>query len=349
MLKTKNSPLISVIIPVYNVEKYLPRCLDSVVKQTYTNLEIILIDDGSTDNSLKLCQNYAQKDKRIRIFHQENQGVSAARNLGLDKATGEFITFIDSDDWVLTHYVQRLWELIQCYQTDIALGCLIEQYDNQSPAFSPRSYHSACISSEQSFLGSSHHTPVNAAAKLYRKSVINKLRFDTKFALAEDILFFLNALKHATKVASTNEPIYVYCRRNDSATSHPSIQARYLTFTLWQQILDFCQKNHYQTIIHHVSELLLASAVGLSVSILVDKEDPANHTDFMRESLTFLQKHKASIVSCTVMGRAGKVFIYIYIHFPKMITFCCRLPIIRPFLNYLVAKRLARYKVPVFQ
>ncbi|HJA50079.1 MAG TPA: glycosyltransferase, partial [Candidatus Fusicatenibacter intestinipullorum] len=91
---------ISVIIPVYNVEKYLKRCLDSVINQTYKNLEIILIDDGSTDNSGKICDEYAQKDERIIVIHKENGGVSSARNKGLDICIGDYISFIDSDDWI---------------------------------------------------------------------------------------------------------------------------------------------------------------------------------------------------------------------------------------------------------
>ena len=91
---------ISVIIPVYNVEKYLKRCLDSVINQTYKNLEIILVDDGSTDNSGKICDEYAKNDKRIIVIHKENGGVSVARNIGLDICTGDYVNFIDSDDWI---------------------------------------------------------------------------------------------------------------------------------------------------------------------------------------------------------------------------------------------------------
>ena len=99
------NPLVSVIIPVYNVEKYLRRCLNSVIDQEYKNIEIILVNDGSTDNSLEIAISYKEKDKRIKVFSQENQGLSAARNMGLDKSHGEYITFIDSDDYVSKDYV----------------------------------------------------------------------------------------------------------------------------------------------------------------------------------------------------------------------------------------------------
>ena len=94
------NPLISVVVPIYNVDKYLDRCVESIIKQTYTNLEIILVDDGSSDNSPQICDNWNVKDKRIKVIHKENGGLSDARNVGLSFATGEIISFIDSDDWI---------------------------------------------------------------------------------------------------------------------------------------------------------------------------------------------------------------------------------------------------------
>lgn len=103
-----STPLISVIIPVYNVEKYLRRCLDSVIAQTYQKLEIICVDDGSIDDSGKICDQYAVRDARIKVIHQENQGLSAARNRGIDAADGEYIAFVDSDDYILMTIFWRI-------------------------------------------------------------------------------------------------------------------------------------------------------------------------------------------------------------------------------------------------
>ena len=113
---------ITVIVPVYNVEHYLEKCLDSLINQTYKNLEIIVINDGSTDNSGEICQEYAQKDNRIVYIEKENGGLSDARNVGLDKMTGSYVTFIDSDDWVELDYVEILYKKIIEYQADIAVG-----------------------------------------------------------------------------------------------------------------------------------------------------------------------------------------------------------------------------------
>lgn len=114
-----NQPLLSVIIPVYKVEKYLRRCLDSIVNQTYKNLEIILVDDGSPDNSGKICDEYAQKDKRIKVIHQKNKGLSGARNTGTEIARGEYVAYVDSDDWLDINMYEELILKLQQYQLDM--------------------------------------------------------------------------------------------------------------------------------------------------------------------------------------------------------------------------------------
>lgn len=103
-----NQPLLSVIIPVYKVEKYLRQCVDSVINQTYKNLEIILVDDGSPDNCGKICDEYAEKDKRVKVIHQLNKGLSGARNTGTEQASGEYIAFVDSDDWLDVHMLSLI-------------------------------------------------------------------------------------------------------------------------------------------------------------------------------------------------------------------------------------------------
>ena len=106
-------PLISVIVPCYNVEEYLPKCIESILNQTYRNLEILLVDDGSPDNCGRICDEYAAKDSRIRIIHKKNGGLSDARNAALDVMTGEYVTFIDSDDYVSDDYVEYLYKIIK--------------------------------------------------------------------------------------------------------------------------------------------------------------------------------------------------------------------------------------------
>ena len=125
-----NEKLVSVIVPIYNVEAYLNRCIDSIVNQTYKNLEILLIDDGSTDYSGKICDEYAKKDKRITTIHKKNGGLSDARNVGIEKANGKYITFVDSDDYIDIDYIEYLYSLIKKYKTNISFCKLRVIYNN---------------------------------------------------------------------------------------------------------------------------------------------------------------------------------------------------------------------------
>lgn len=115
----QSEPRVSVVVPIFNVESWLPQCLDSILAQTYRNLEIILVDDGSPDRSGEICDQYAKKDSRIRVIHQQNRGASAARNRGLEAATGEWISFIDSDDWIETDFYETLLQAAQSYNADV--------------------------------------------------------------------------------------------------------------------------------------------------------------------------------------------------------------------------------------
>ena len=123
--------LITVIVPVYKVEKYIRRCIESIINQTYRNLEIILVDDGSPDDCGKICDEYAKKDNRIKVIHKENGGLSDARNKALDLANGKYVIFVDSDDYIEKNAIGYLYKLIQKYNTDIAIGLVNSIYDGE--------------------------------------------------------------------------------------------------------------------------------------------------------------------------------------------------------------------------
>lgn len=126
-----NTPKISVIVPVYNVEQYLPRCIDSILAQTFTDFELLLIDDGSTDRSGKICDEYANKDGRVRVFHKENEGISTTREFGINNALGEYIQFVDSDDWIDPNMFEEMHKKATNTNADI-VGCsFIQEYENK--------------------------------------------------------------------------------------------------------------------------------------------------------------------------------------------------------------------------
>ena len=184
-------PVISVIIPVYNVEKYIRQCVDSVLEQSYKDFELILVDDGSPDNCPRICDEYARKDSRVHVIHQMNSGVSAARNKGIEHAKGEWISFIDSDDWVDIDYLEK-FELDKDDADLIIQG--LEYYDNRNGQYFKQIKVADCILSgtdskklvaDNNVLGSGY--PV---AKAYRKFIIDKgVRFDTSISYHEDHIF----------------------------------------------------------------------------------------------------------------------------------------------------------------
>lgn len=210
-----SSPLISIIVPVYKVELYLRRCLDSVVNQTYKNLEIILVDDGSPDNCPQICDEYAMKDNRIIVIHKENGGLSDARNAGLDICKGDFISFIDSDDWVEDDYISTLYELFSD-DIDIAVGNF-QQFSKDNRFFSPEKQAEGVFSSNK-ILDEilSHKTPYKLAwGKLFRKKLFKTIRFPLG-KIHEDEFTGYKPYCFSKYIACTDKVLYHYLRRSDS-------------------------------------------------------------------------------------------------------------------------------------
>lgn len=227
-------PLVSVIVPVYNVEKYLKECLDSVAGQTYRNLEIILVDDGSTDNSGVIVDEYKKKtgDKRIKIMHKKNGGLSSARNAGMKHTNGEYIVFVDSDDYIDKAYIEKLYN-IACREKADIVACSFKSYsyDNSILKKSP-------IWPEKSLRGVD---AIEDAFKNKRPSYICLCLYKTSLFKDNDILFpegqdfediptKIKLLYHANNVAFTNEKLYYYQIRNNSITGANLSEERYNDF-----------------------------------------------------------------------------------------------------------------------
>ena len=215
-----NSPLVSVIVPVYKVERYLPRCIESILRQTYTNFELILVDDGTPDRSGIICDRYAEKDSRIKVIHKENGGVSSARNAGIDAAQGEWITFIDSDDWVSDDYLEVLLKPLENQRYDIVIGKMawismrIDSQCADPMIITPREMNSRLVLDlveTMEFCG--------PCLKLFLKDKIEQshLRFPEKIAHSEDTIFVNGYLKHCDSIYITGKIIYYYNRLNEGS------------------------------------------------------------------------------------------------------------------------------------
>ena len=221
----ENRPLVSVIVPVYNVEKYIRECIESVIKQSYTHLEILIIDDGTPDNSGKIADYYATVDTRIRVIHKNNGGVASARNEGIREAKGEFIIFIDSDDWVSADYVEHLMEIQRIKNADMCMTTAF--YTQKSDCQTKRERIETLTPENAAILLLSPKMVVGSYNKLYRRSWIvkNNLYQNERLFSGEGLHFIVTAAQYANCVTISNRKIYYY-RRNvaESATTKFNIK-----------------------------------------------------------------------------------------------------------------------------
>lgn len=220
--------LISVIVPIYNVQNYLPKCLDSIIEQTFQNLEIILVNDGSPDRCPELCEEYASRDKRIKVVHQANKGLSAARNTGVEIANGDFICFVDSDDYIHPQMYEILYKNAKKNDADISICNFLRVLENQNHNYNTDSYHSNKIK-ESIFTCDSREALSNlynsdlqwitlvAWNKLFKKELFNGIRFKVG-KIHEDDFIMYHLLDEVNTVVYTTIPLYYYLQRNTSIT-----------------------------------------------------------------------------------------------------------------------------------
>lgn len=240
---------VSVIIPVYNVEPYIRKCLDSVINQTYRNLEIICIDDGSTDSSGEICDEYAENDRRIRVFHKHNGGVGSARNVGLNNLTGDYVGFVDPDDWIEA----------DMYET-LLTAALNNNADISASNYTKDTAESSIIMTNSEYIGS---LPFNRKklilyafkrdyyrgfgaylwTKLFKAELLNGLQFDENINVCEDIIFFAQAALKTRTAVYTNKPLYHYFQRDVSLFRSEDINKRLGSLIAYSQIINLFEEN----------------------------------------------------------------------------------------------------------
>lgn len=224
-------PLISVIVPVYNVERYIERCIDSIISQTYDNLDIILVDDGSTDSSLKICQQYQEKNPRIRVLHKQNGGQASARNMGLETARGDLIAFVDSDDWIEKTMYETLLHNLYKYECDISACQFGDDTNAEQSAGEVHVY-----SQEESIaLLLQGKVFTNAVCdKLFKRSVWQGIRFP-EVRVYEDNAVVYRCLMSSTKIVYSDNKLYHYCSRADSTLHKPFTIDRFVGASISQR------------------------------------------------------------------------------------------------------------------
>lgn len=287
---------ISIIIPVYNIEKYIRECLDSVVSQTYKNLEIIIVDDGSTDNSGAICDEYVSQDKRIKVIHQTNAGAANAKNTALDQVTGEYVAFVDSDDYVSEDWISTMYQSMRHYNADIVECGFDKVFKYQiinsvvymeEMVYSPKDYF------EQYF---EHWESVLFCNKLFRASLFKKLRFRVERRCIDDEFFTYKAISLADKIVRIKEVLYHYRQRKTSAM-HQIEHALQITddslevlIERYQWITNFSQELRGIFLKHDVNALLYYKKSLMYNDELVKKQQRIARFYFKECILSFPSK-----------------------------------------------------------
>ena len=244
---------ISIIVPVYNVEKYLSRCVDSILNQTFTDFECILVDDGSPDNCGKICDEYAKKDKRIRVIHKENGGLSDARNAGIDIAQGEYIGFVDSDDWIHPQMYEILYNGIIENNVKIS-ACKLEE---EIEAGQFKRIYNPCFNvyNGLDFLVSNYFIAVSPPTKLYHKSLFDNIRYPVG-RLHEDAFVVYKLFFKADNIAFTDNALYEYFRNSDGITHSEFSLKRLDVLDAVEEQCEFFKnlgkREHYKWAIRHL-------------------------------------------------------------------------------------------------
>ena len=258
------SPLISVIVPVYKVEPYLERCVRSILCQTYRNLEIILVDDGSPDRCGELCDAFAKEDARIRVLHKQNGGLSDARNAGLDAMRGELVGFVDSDDWIYPEFYETLYRNLIAFDADLAEGGIVKVYEDGKQdaqnAFSKPTCYERREGLEVYLVDD--QIPSYACTKLFRANLFENLRFPVGVAY-EDLAFFFRVFDRVRRSVCIPENLYAYCMRVDSICAIPQgAKQTFGLFNAFAQRYAFAKEKELDL---EIAEICLAKACVFAV------------------------------------------------------------------------------------
>ena len=300
---------ISVIVPVYNVEKYLARCVDSILAQSYQNLEVILVDDGSQDNSGNICDEYAAKDNRIRVIHKENGGLSSARNAGIDAASGEYITFVDSDDWIELQSYE--WMMDAMLRHSVKLVCA-GRYDVDGGT--GEKVVGLCPKKEEVISGEEmagriftwDNCDSSACDKLYHRSLFAEFRYPVGM-VCEDLSITYRIVLNAGRVAMLPKAIYNYYHRPGSITTASVSDKTFHYSRHTAAIYPYIRENH-PAIAEQARFLRVRSLYHLCLMLEQAEADVRKHYAAQRrQTRKALGKHLSFIFGCSRFGKQEKI------------------------------------------
>ncbi len=235
-----NNPIVSVIVPVYKTQKYLDKCIESIISQTYSNLEIILIDDGSPDNCPLICDEWAKRDDRIRVIHKKNGGVSAARNTAIDVMNGEYVTFVDSDDWIDDDLIENLLLLCEGHNADAAIS---DFYFESADGTAETLKTEFAVYNNDEIVTNYLLDKIRpeACAKLIKSKLLaDGVRFDCELKYGEDLKFNYEILKKADKICLSGECKYHYLQNSGSSSTTPVMTDARAVY--WKSLIEIAEE-----------------------------------------------------------------------------------------------------------
>ena len=301
--------LISVIVPVYKVERYLDKCIRSIVDQTYRNLEIILVDDGSPDRCPQICDKWAESDARIKVIHKTNEGVSAARNTGLQAAKGDFIYFVDSDDVIVPHLCEKVMEIFSANDVEIvAFDC--QRITEDGKLLGGTENLETAVYTKEEALTQLVSGKINDYlwSKVYKRDLFDKLRFAKHRTCFEDMEVTHRLLLKTNHIYCLNEQLYFYCQHSNSLTATMTAAKLCDLYQVRLERYRLLQEN-YPNIAEMSMPTLSRSALGLydrSLWELADKSVVADARRFLEDN-----RHK-------VLASNGSIRIRIYYFMPEI-------------------------------
>lgn len=282
-------PLLSVIIPVYKVEKYLRQCIDSVINQTYKNLEIILVDDGSPDNCGKICDEYAEKDKRVKVIHQLNKGVSAARNLGTELAKGEYIAYVDSDDWLDIHMYEELFKVLNKYNLDMIRCAAFESDGKSKKVISPKKEYANKLFTNEEVLERYFDEFLCKVIwnTIYEAKIVKGIMSPDGYR-SEDNYVSGMYLYRSKRMIIIDKPLYYYRKNPESITNSGNIRSIDICLCTYQLICDL-QSDGFTNI--KILKSLYKKLAREIFHFIRDKNEKYRIVEMKKELLSFLSNN----------------------------------------------------------
>lgn len=308
-MDSQKNILISVIVPVYNVEQYLERCVDSILAQTYSNLELILVDDGAKDSSGVICDAYAQKDTRVRVIHKENGGLSSARNAGIDIAQGEYISFVDSDDWIEPDALENLLNTAVQNQVELVIGGRWDvkaETGEKKLGLCPEKMEVVSGDEAVSRIFRWDHCDSASCDKLYHRRLFRQIRFPYGMVV-EDVPIMYKIVLDAGYVAFLNKPVYNYYHRKGSITTSKISEKTFHFSQHTVGVLAYIRENH-PSLLTAARYLRVRSLVYSVLSVdLASPEDRKKFRDMCRQERKQLRGFMGFILTSPLFRPKEKV------------------------------------------